>query len=57
MNVKGTTCQICQNLKQVTGPVVVCVGMRRGNDETDGLLDRNVLTLNLTEGLDLWYFV
>ena len=57
MNVKGTTCQICQNLEQVTGPVVVCVGMRRGNDETDGLLKRNVLTLNLTEGLDLWYFV
>jgi hypothetical protein len=31
--------------------------MRRCSDEAGGELERNVASLQLTEGLDLWYFV
>jgi hypothetical protein len=49
--------------RQVKGPVVVCVGLRRCGEDTisseseEGALQRNVASLNLTEGLDLWYFM
>jgi glycosyltransferase involved in cell wall biosynthesis len=33
-------------------PVVVCVAMYR----TNGVLERNVKTINRTEGIDLWHF-
>ncbi len=49
--------------RQVKGPVVVCVGLRRCGEDSisseseEGALQRNVASLNLTEGLDLWYFM
>ena len=45
------------HFSQASGPVVVCVGMRRCSDEADGMLERNVRSLALTEGLDLWYIM
>jgi hypothetical protein len=45
------------HFSQASGPVVVCVGLRRCSDEDDGMLERNVKSLGLTEGLDLWYFL
>ena len=45
------------HFSQASGPVIVCVGLRRCSDEADGLLERNVASLGLTEGLDLWYFM
>ncbi len=44
-------------LQEAQGPVVVCVSKRRFSDDLDAELLKNVATLGLTEGHDLWFFI
>lgn len=45
------------HFSEAQGPVVVCVSKRRFSDDLDAELLRNVATLGLTEGHDLWFFI
>lgn len=43
--------------RALRGPVVVCVSLRRASKEQGGALEKNVATLGLTEGDDLWFII